>query len=135
MKPRKYQILQIKAGYGGRGVMNRIKVWPCKYIGCTRVLNDVDYSIACKFCTYHKAVRITEKNHNCYVKRRGETHPSKLSLMIRLLKTDSKVSPFQLMAYSGVKDIHILRSNICNLNRQGYKIIHNKQEGFYSIEK
>ncbi len=135
MKPRKYQVLQVKAGNGTRGTFTRIKVWPCKYVGCPRVLNDVDFSIACKFCKYHKAIRIKEKNHNCYVKRRGETNPSKLSLIIQLLKNDDRVSPYQLMAFSGIRDIHILRSDICYLNRRGYKITHVKNEGFYYLEE
>ena len=132
MKPRTYQILQIKAGYGGRGVMNHIKVWPCVYPNCNRLLNDVDNHLTTIYCKHHKEVRIKEKNHACYVKRRGETRPNKIDLIIHLLQTNDKASSYELMAYSGVKNSQTFRSDISYLRRKGYKIY--KHGGFYFLE-
>jgi len=134
LKPRKYQLLIIKAGNGTRGTSTQIKVWPCSYIGCKRILNDVDYQLISKYCMFHRALRIKEKNHRCYVKRVGKLKDfDKSKALLYLLKTHLEVSKFQLLAFANIKNMDSLRSQVTFLRRKGYKIYREKE--YYHLEE
>ena len=136
MKPRTYQYLKIISqcsktrGLGG----TRIKIWPCRYIGCKRVLNDIDNHLTTKYCPFHKEVRIKEKNRSCYIKRVGKVKEfEKNQLLLYLLKTNTTVSKYQILAYTKIKNMDSLRSQLTFLRRRGHKITRRKE--MYCIEK
>ena len=134
MKPRTYQYLQLKDRSRGNGG-TRIKIWPCKYLGCKRILNDVDNSLTTKYCKYHKEVRVKEKNRSCYVKRNGVKVKDyeKNQLLIYLLRNNTTVSKYQILAYTHIKNMDSLRSQLTFLRRKGHKIKRKKE--FYSLEE
>jgi len=135
LKPRKYQYLQIKAGYGSRGNgSTRIKVWACRYVGCNRILNDVDYSFPSKFCKFHVAIRVKENYRRCYVNRVGKVKEfEKNKMLLYLLKNNTKVSKYQILAYTKIKNMDSLRSQLTFLRRQGHKITRRME--MYWLEK
>ena len=106
--------------------MSRIRVWRCRYVACNRILNDVDYNQTCKFCKFHKAVRITEKNHTSYQKRIGCVRPSRMDQILFVLKTNGKASTYELLAFTGIKKREVLRVLIWNLRKKGHSITNNK---------
>ncbi len=132
MRPRTYQYLQLKGRNTGG---TRIKVWPCKYLGCKRVLNDIDNHLTTKYCLFHKEVRVKEKNRSCYVKRRGGIvkEYEKNELLLYLLKNHTTVSKYQILAFTHIKNMDSLRSQLTFLRRKGYKIYRNKE--MYSFEE
>jgi len=134
LKPRTYQYLEIKAGNGTKGSSTRIKVWPCAYIGCKRILNDVDNHLKTKYCKFHKPISIQEKNRRCYVKRNGLVKDyEKNKLFLYLLKNNKTVSKYQILAYTQIKNMDSLRSQLTFLRRQGHKITRRME--MYSLEK
>ncbi len=132
MKPRTYQFLQIK-GRGNGGT--RIKIWPCKYLDCKRVLNDIDNHLTTKYCQFHKEVRIKEKNRRMYVKRVGGhvKDYEKNKLLVYLLKNTTTASKYQILSYTQIKNMDSLRSQITFLRRKGYKIFRKKE--MYYLEE
>jgi len=134
-KPRTWQYLVVKAGYGSRGNGGtRIKIWYCKYLGCKRILNDLDNHLTTKWCKFHKELVETEKNRRCYVKRVGLVKDyQKNELLLYLLRNNTTVSKYQILSYTHIKNMDSLRSQLTFLRRRGHKIT--RRQEFYSLEE
>ncbi len=127
--------LQHKAGEATKGVSSRIKVWPCGYPGCQRILNDVDNSITRVYCMFHKELRIKEKNHDCYIKRRGSFKDTKIKLILRLLRTKKQVSAYELMDFSSALDKKSIKTFVSILRKKGHYITNKNGYYFYQGRK
>lgn len=126
--------LEHKAGQSSKwkGVSSKIRVWPCGYPNCERVLNDVDNNILKIYCKFHKELRIKEKNHDCYLKRRGPYKDTKIKLILRLLRTNKKASAYELMAFSYALDKNSIKTFVSILRRKGH-YIRNKNGYYYYL--
>ena len=123
--------LEQRAGahINSRGISTRIRVWACGYPGCERILNDVDHNILKIYCKFHKELRIREKNHDCYLKRRGPLKETKIKLILRLLRTNKQVSAYELMAFSSALDKNSIKTFVSILRRKGHYI--RNKDGYY----
>lgn len=131
MKPRKYQFLQVLETNHTRGRVSKLKVWPCRYVACKRVLNDLDYNINAKYCLFHRAIRVREKNAASYQKRIGCVRPSKMEQIIYLLKTNGRASTYELLAFTGIRKKEVLRALMWNIRKKGHSVTHNKSTNNY----